>query len=115
MKIKTKFLLFLILFILSIFLLIYLCNITYTLFLNKIYMKFQKKLLYVLPMFLMFSFVILIFSHYLIDNLVVKFSIMCFGYSIISTRFDTLLIPEKTNPFFSKISLYELLNSYLCR
>lgn len=39
MKIKTKFLLFLILFILSIFLLIYLCNITYTLFLNKIYIE----------------------------------------------------------------------------
>lgn len=57
-------------------------------FLNKIYMKFQKKLLYVLPMFLMFSFVILIFSHYLIDNLVVKFSIMCFGYSIIVSLID---------------------------
>ena len=39
MKIKTIFLLFLILFILSIFLLIYLCNITYTLFLNKIYIE----------------------------------------------------------------------------
>ena len=51
-------------------------------------MKFKEKLLYILPISLILSFVLLIFSHYFIGNLVIKFSLMGFAYSIIVSLID---------------------------
>ena len=56
--------------------------------LNKIYLKLREKLLILLPSLLMISFGFLVFSHYLIDNLLIKFLIMCLSYSIIVALID---------------------------
>lgn len=57
-------------------------------FLNRVYMKFKGKLLYILPISLIMSFVLLIFSHYFIGNLLTKFLVMGFAYSIIVALID---------------------------
>ena len=56
--------------------------------LNKIYLKLREKLLILLPSLLMISFGFLVFSHYLIDNLLIKFLIMCLSYSIVVALID---------------------------
>ncbi len=56
--------------------------------LNKIYLKLREKLLILLPSLLMISFGFLVFSHYLIDNLLIKFLTMCLSYSIIVALID---------------------------
>mgnify|MGYP004565901123 CR=1 FL=1 len=56
--------------------------------LNKIYLKLREKLLILLPNLLMISFGFLVFSHYLIDNLLIKFLTMCLSYSIIVALID---------------------------
>lgn len=57
-------------------------------FLNRVYIKFKEKLLYILPISLIMSFVLLIFSHYFIGNLLAKFLFMGFAYSIIVALID---------------------------
>lgn len=57
-------------------------------FLNRVYIKFKEKLLYILPISLIMSFVLLIFSHYFIGNLLAKFLVMGFAYSIIVALID---------------------------
>lgn len=56
--------------------------------LNKIYLKLREKLLILLPSLLMISFGFIVFSHYLIDNLLIKFLIMCLSYSIVVALID---------------------------
>lgn len=56
--------------------------------LNKIYLKLREKLLILLPSLLMISFGFLVFNHYLIDNLLIKFLTMCLSYSIIVALID---------------------------
>ena len=57
-------------------------------FLNRVYIKFKEKLLYILPISLIMSFVLLIFSHYFIGNLLTKFLVIGFAYSIIVALID---------------------------
>ena len=56
--------------------------------LNKIYLKLREKMLILLPSLLMISFGFIVFSHYLIDNLLIKFLIMCLSYSIVVALID---------------------------
>lgn len=56
---------------------------------NKIYIKLREKLIYILPILLLISFVLLIFSYYSISNLLIKFSIMGLAYSIIVVLIDS--------------------------
>lgn len=56
--------------------------------LNKICLKLREKLLILLPSLLMISFGFIVFSHYLIDNLLIKFLIMCLSYSIVVALID---------------------------
>ena len=56
---------------------------------NKVYIKFREKLIYILPILLLISFILLIFSYYLISNLLIKFSIMGFAYAIIVVLIDS--------------------------
>lgn len=56
---------------------------------NKVYIKFREKLIYILPILLLISFILLIFSYYSISNLLIKFSIMGFSYAIIVVLIDS--------------------------
>lgn len=87
-------------------------------FVNTIYMKLKEKLLYILPMWLVLSFVLHIFSHYFVSNLLIKFIVMGFAYSIIVSLIDFFTsvvqdtILDKTSSEEQQISLTYLSLSY---
>lgn len=56
---------------------------------NKIYYKFKEKLVYLIPISLLISFVLLLFSHYYIYNLILKFFVMGLAYGIILYVIDS--------------------------
>ncbi|MCL2354727.1 MAG: MFS transporter [Oscillospiraceae bacterium] len=62
------------------------CNMLF----NKIHIRFQDKLLYLLPSCLLIALMLLVFSNYAIDNLMIKFVVMGLAYGIIVVMIDAV-------------------------